>query len=352
MKKHKDYFKKHKTVSSLCRFGKKSTDSIDISICIPTFHRPELLEECIQSCLKQKSNHLSVEILVVDNNIQPENENLKLIRKLARPEVCYYQNEENIGIFGNWNRCIELAQGTWVSLLHDDDLLAPDCFYLWEKLLSSPKLPDHVAYIKTVAIDFIESQENLNLGGIKNMMKRKYKTAFYQIGKFDLIAEGVPGKYGMPTAGTLMRRDAIIRIGGYNTESFFPSEDVFVPVRLFDNGYHILSTIAPFGYYRCAVNESMKKEIHIGWVQDFVRYRSQARAFGGVYQKYEQFFRDTQLYCFCQYILKRYVPEKDWNQYFEPVPEVKQIEVKRLRIILYKLITRLHDYSFYLRALF
>lgn len=347
-----NYFKKYESIPSILKFGKRNMGKVDISICIPTFRRPDLLEECINSCLNQKANNLSTEIIIVDNNPEPNNDNLKLIQRLGRLEICYYQNEENIGIFGNWNRCIELAKGKWVSLLHDDDLLAPDCFYSWEKLIIFSKVPDRLAYIKVPAVDFVDLQDIIKNSGIKDRIRKRYGIRFYMVNKFDLIAEGVPGKYGMPTAGTLMKRDAVLEIGGYNTEHFFPSEDVFLPVRLFNNGYKIISTIAPLGYYRCAVNESTKKEIHIGWAQDHVAYRCQAKMLGKIWEKYIHFFGDTQLYYACQYILKRYVYPCDYDGYFDDVPEVDKIKIKRGRFFLYKFIRKIHNYTFYIRALF
>ena len=32
----------------------------------------------------------------------------------------YYKNEKNIGMYGNWNRCIELSNGEYLTILNDD----------------------------------------------------------------------------------------------------------------------------------------------------------------------------------------------------------------------------------------
>jgi glycosyltransferase involved in cell wall biosynthesis len=39
--------------------------------------------------------------------------------------VRYVRNERNLGCSGNWNRCLDLATGDLVCLLHSDDLLVP-----------------------------------------------------------------------------------------------------------------------------------------------------------------------------------------------------------------------------------
>ncbi|MCK7493575.1 MAG: glycosyltransferase [Comamonadaceae bacterium] len=39
----------------------------------------------------------------------------------------YLRNPENLGPEGNWNRCVELANGRYFKLLPRDDLIAPNC---------------------------------------------------------------------------------------------------------------------------------------------------------------------------------------------------------------------------------
>ena len=52
----------------------------------------------------------------------------------------YYKNVQNIGLFGNWNRCFQLACGKWVVLLHDDDLIFDD--FLLKTVYYLNRIPD------------------------------------------------------------------------------------------------------------------------------------------------------------------------------------------------------------------
>jgi hypothetical protein len=45
---------------------------------------------------------------------------LKITQYSAAPK---YKNEFNIGLYGNWNKCLTLAKGKWITILNDDDLL-------------------------------------------------------------------------------------------------------------------------------------------------------------------------------------------------------------------------------------
>jgi GT2 family glycosyltransferase len=92
------------------------------TITIPVFNRYEFFEEAIASALNQS---VRCSVIVVDNN-SDHNKFEEYVTQLNDPLVTYHRNEKNLGMVGNWNRCIELANTPWVSILHDDDALHPD----------------------------------------------------------------------------------------------------------------------------------------------------------------------------------------------------------------------------------
>ena len=98
-----------------------------VTIAIPTYNRTTLLTESVKSALAQRFDG-PVEILIVDN--QPGSTRCETLiaelPELSSVDFRYYVNRENIGWVGNFNRCITLARGHFVTILNDDDLLAPD----------------------------------------------------------------------------------------------------------------------------------------------------------------------------------------------------------------------------------
>jgi glycosyltransferase involved in cell wall biosynthesis len=48
-----------------------------------------------------------------------------LVRGYGDERIRYFKNARNLGMAGNWNRCLELADSDLVTLLHDDDQLLP-----------------------------------------------------------------------------------------------------------------------------------------------------------------------------------------------------------------------------------
>jgi len=94
-----------------------------VSICIPTYRRPALLREAIESCLQQ--TYREIEILVGDDS--QDDASARMVQALGRSDVIrYFQNKPALRQAENINRLLDLAKGSRLVLLHDDDLLLPD----------------------------------------------------------------------------------------------------------------------------------------------------------------------------------------------------------------------------------
>jgi glycosyltransferase involved in cell wall biosynthesis len=91
-----------------------------VSICIPTYNGSRWLRTCIESALSCTAN---CEIIVVDDG--STDETVLLAKELAAKDsrVKVFVNAKNIGLVGNWNRCLELASGEWIKFLFQDDAL-------------------------------------------------------------------------------------------------------------------------------------------------------------------------------------------------------------------------------------
>jgi glycosyltransferase involved in cell wall biosynthesis len=61
---------------------------------------------------------------VCDNASQDETR--AVVAGFADPRIRYVRNAENLGMVGNWNRCLAEARGELIANLCDDDLMLPD----------------------------------------------------------------------------------------------------------------------------------------------------------------------------------------------------------------------------------
>jgi glycosyltransferase involved in cell wall biosynthesis len=96
-----------------------------LSVCIPTFSRSRLLDGCLASVLPQVQEFLpDVECVVSDNASPDDTRNVLERRQREFPFLRVSTNSQNIGIIGNITKAaVELAQGEYVYLIGDDDVL-------------------------------------------------------------------------------------------------------------------------------------------------------------------------------------------------------------------------------------
>jgi glycosyltransferase involved in cell wall biosynthesis len=93
------------------------------TIAIPVYNRRGLVQKALRSALAQDLPNL--EILVVDNcSTDGTWESLQEVRD---PRLRFVRNERNLGLFGNFNRCLALAQGKYLQFLCSDDELTAGC---------------------------------------------------------------------------------------------------------------------------------------------------------------------------------------------------------------------------------
>jgi glycosyltransferase involved in cell wall biosynthesis len=94
----------------------------DITICIPTYDRTFGLSEAIESAIAQGP---SVPIVVIDN-ASPHNRIREMVESYPAERITFVQNEKNLGVFGNWNKCAHVANTEFIAILGSDDILSPE----------------------------------------------------------------------------------------------------------------------------------------------------------------------------------------------------------------------------------
>ena len=98
------------------------TEEPKVSICIPNYNYGRFIGDAIQSALEQ--TYKNFELIIVDNCSTDNSE--EVIKSFSDPRIRYYKNDRNIGGVRNWNRCLALACGEYITLLHADDRLTPN----------------------------------------------------------------------------------------------------------------------------------------------------------------------------------------------------------------------------------
>jgi glycosyltransferase involved in cell wall biosynthesis len=94
-----------------------------VGIAIPFWSGLPYLEAALRSLLAQTDPDWTA---VVVDDASPEPGAAALVERLASPRLTYVRNESNLGLAGNFNRCLEVTGADLVTIFHADDLLAPE----------------------------------------------------------------------------------------------------------------------------------------------------------------------------------------------------------------------------------
>ena len=111
-----------------------------VSICIPAYkdvHGIKRLLDSIAAC-----DFTDVEIILTDDT--PDDSVKTVVREHALADrVSYHHNDKALGPAGNWNHALDLAQGEYIKIMHQDDWFTyPDSLGRFVKMLDSD--PDAV----------------------------------------------------------------------------------------------------------------------------------------------------------------------------------------------------------------
>ena len=103
----------------------------NFSVMLPTYEPGEKLQMALLSVLEQASE--STQIAVVDDGSRRSDVRrlVAAVDKKGRVEI--HADGPRLGISGNWNRCIALARGHLVHLLHQDDRVLPGFYRRMEQ---------------------------------------------------------------------------------------------------------------------------------------------------------------------------------------------------------------------------
>lgn len=264
----RDAFADTAAVPSDLKFEGEDRRNPVLTIAIPTFRRGRTLAEAVRSAIEQDYDE-SIETIVVDNNPESRGweELLAQIPELRRANFRYYVNRSNIGMFGNWNRCIELGRGKWHAILHDDDLFDRDFASKMLGILSdTPRLDGLISRKRT----FDERKEDAGhpvrpRGPLLRAAKRLWVEAQF-LGKPQrhlAVRRLFFGDFLGNPVGLMARKADLIRLGGYDP-NHYPSADYYLMTRF---AYYLKlgQTRETLTSIRIAENESARPEVIRGF---------------------------------------------------------------------------------------
>lgn len=193
------------------------------SIVIPAFNGEKYIEQAILSALKQTRK--ADEIIVHDDN---SSDSTAVICKKYFPEIKYIFNREGpSGFVNGWNRTLRLAKSTFITILHQDDILYPTFLEQAEKaLVNAPdskhlfSLCDYIDYNSCLIQDGEQAvKENYHIGDIVHFSGKEY------VNEYQKSYQGITHIHRCP--GVITHRSIFESGIYYNPEAGHIADDDF-----------------------------------------------------------------------------------------------------------------------------
>ncbi len=226
-----------------------------VSICTPTYQRPLLLERALRSVLAQTCQKF--EIVITDNS--EDEESAAVVRRLNDPRIRYYRNGQNIGNINNIQKVATLAQGNYLVVLMDDDLLKPRALELM--LAAFGKYPS--VGIVMAPMDLIDSNDRRIFPRFYLLRKMHYRYRF-QVGdgfieRAKVLKEFLVHDYPCCVpSGIMYRTEAVRRAGGFDTKSDFALDlDLDMRIAVHHDFYYIDQVLSSFRYTPISLTAAM-----------------------------------------------------------------------------------------------
>ena len=208
---------------------------LTFSIVVPLYNTPErFLREMIESV--QAQTYAQWQLCMADGSDAEHEDVEKICKEYTKSDarVCYRKLEQNLGISGNTNACIDMATGDYIALFDHDDLLHPAALY------------EMMVAICEQGADFIYTDEDLFVETPADAYSPHYKPDF---------APDTLRSYNYICHFTAFSRELLEQVGGFRS-AFDGSQDYDIILRLTERAKHIVHIPKILYYWRNHANST------------------------------------------------------------------------------------------------
>ena len=219
--------------------AEKSKKKPGVYVCIPAYNNASYIGETIQSILDQ--TYENIHVIIVDDN--SKDNTWQVLCDFAKQDsrVLIYRNDKNLGMSGNWNKCLSLCMERedceYIKLVCADDLLVPHT--IEKEVMILEKYPRVV---------LVSSETKLvDLNGNGKGFYRRYPARGPVDGK-KVVRRGFFNKdyFGAPQANTF-RKSICKKTGGFDSNlTYIIDYDFFVSLAKCGDVYAIHESLNLF----------------------------------------------------------------------------------------------------------
>ena len=113
-----------------------------VSVCLPVYNGERFLAQAIQSVLEQ--SYTDFELLIIDDCSTDSSPEIIERFALSDKRIRRLKNNQNLGLFENYNECMRQASGRYIKLFAQDDIFHPA---ILEKMVGVLETKQEVALV-------------------------------------------------------------------------------------------------------------------------------------------------------------------------------------------------------------
>lgn len=172
---------------------------MNITVAIPSYNKEKYIRKCLDSIVKNKED--ISKIIVVDNC---STDKTFEIAKSYVPDVTSIQNETNLGMSPNWNRCIDVCETEWLMIFHADDEMLPGAIKIYK---------DFIKKYPTVGLIHANSYSMIENSGQEKTLSKIEQKEYWTKGE-----DAMKCHYGVCSA-VLVKKEVYDKVGYFIKQS-------------------------------------------------------------------------------------------------------------------------------------
>jgi len=172
------------------------------SVVVPVHDCAGYLALALPEVVAQLGGRSDVEVVVVDD--ASSDDPAAVVDRIGAGRVTYVRNPANLGAIATFNRCLLLARGELVHLLHGDDEVRPGFYAAMEQALAA----------EPAAVAAVCRAEDVTADGTPTHTTRSYRRG---TGVWTDALESLALSNRVRAPGIVVRRSAYEAVGGFDT---------------------------------------------------------------------------------------------------------------------------------------
>ena len=201
-------------------------NDILVSVCIPVYNSEKTIKNTIESVINQ--TYKNIEIIVIDNN--STDKTTQIVESIKDIRIKLFKNEINLGMVGNWNKCLEYISGQYFTILCADDTIEVDCITKRLKyMISNDKIV--LSFSSTYIIDDYD----------RLIYHRRFfkKTCLFDGREYSIKSFRRHNMYGEPS-NVMIKTDVINKVGCFSDKVLYATDfEYWLRVSQFGNLVYI-----------------------------------------------------------------------------------------------------------------